>query len=129
MAAGFDFSVIEFAVEHRVDTPIIAKTLEHSSTPTSAGTTVLDPVHITTDFDLLLFGAAAYDQLFVIRSGSTGGSKGVNSREAQHLSSFLVSSPYNNPGHYLDLQSLDKANLIFSGQPDPITLLPVTLTL
>ncbi|KAF2190159.1 hypothetical protein K469DRAFT_561425 [Zopfia rhizophila CBS 207.26] len=82
--------------------------------PTTPGTLsndviVLSPSRITTEFDALRFEAAAFTQLHIHstdddeKTGDTG-----------LLSSLLISSPYNNPGHYLDLTTLDTANLLFA---------------
>lgn len=62
---------------------------------------ILDPVSITQDFEELRFEAAASLQL------NTSSSTAPRSTQ-------LISSPYNNPGHYLDLSSLDTPSLIFA---------------
>ncbi|OAG02934.1 uncharacterized protein CC84DRAFT_1061420, partial [Paraphaeosphaeria sporulosa] len=62
---------------------------------------ILDPASITQDFDELRFEAAASRQLEVLSPTAP-------------RSSQLISSPYNNCGHYLDLTTLDTPNLIFA---------------
>lgn len=73
-----------------------------------SGTTVLHPDKITQDFDDLRFGAAALHQLDVPNDPN------VISHDPRILSTQLISSPYNNPGHYLDLSTLSMANLLFA---------------
>jgi hypothetical protein len=65
---------------------------------------ILDPASVTQDFDELRFEAAASRQLDALCSRSPTAPR----------SSQLISSPYNNPGHYLDLTTLDTPNLIFA---------------
>jgi hypothetical protein len=114
MSPGLDLSAIEVANEGPIDTTVIAKTPKGFPGVTSTGTIVIDPAYITTDFDLLRFGAAAFEQLRVSRPDHVQETSSTDSKEGQHFSTLLVSSPYNNPGHFLDLQTLDTANLIFS---------------
>lgn len=113
MSPALNLSAIEAANETLVDKTIISKTPKVSSI-TSTGITVIDPAYITTDFDLLRFGAAAFEQLRIDSSDHVQGADTTDSNEKQHFSTLLVSSPYNNPGHFLDLLTLDTANLIFS---------------
>ncbi|KAF1943736.1 hypothetical protein EJ02DRAFT_452996 [Clathrospora elynae] len=80
-----------------------------------SSTLVLNPAFITQDFDLLRFDAAAYDQLprsNLILHPSTNNLDHETEHEEQTVhspspaySNFLISSPYNNPGHHLDLSS------------------------
>lgn len=67
---------------------------------------VLNPTLITTDFDLLRFSAAAYDQLPKDHQHSA--------LDPKTLSTSLISSPYNNPSHYLDLSTLPLPSLLFA---------------
>ncbi|CAA9959625.1 hypothetical protein PTMSG1_03042 [Pyrenophora teres f. maculata] len=66
-----------------------------------------DPISITTDFDELRFNAAAYTQLIRHRDQSPN----IHDRaleqenEREKTSPLLISSPYNMPGHYLDITS------------------------
>jgi hypothetical protein len=81
-----------------------------SETPES-DTLVLNPAFITQEFDLLRFSAAAFDQL----PKSTGdGAIKTPSSSSPAYSSLLISSPYNNPGHYLDLSTLTTPSLLFA---------------
>jgi hypothetical protein len=114
MAPGYELSAVKVAIEPHVDIESLPKTLESFTAAPSTGPIVLDPAQITSDFDPLRFEAAALEQLYVIRQVNTQKEKDSKPTETQHLSFLLISSPYNNPGHYLDLKSLDKANLIFS---------------
>ncbi|KAF2112899.1 hypothetical protein BDV96DRAFT_497224 [Lophiotrema nucula] len=77
----------------------------HSPSP---GGSVLNPSLITTEFDLLRFEAAALGQL------DTEGNDGQSVESSDEMSSLLISSPYNNPGHYLDLRDLDTSSHIFA---------------
>jgi hypothetical protein len=76
------------------------------------GIQLLDPECITSDFDKLRFEAAAREQL--INYSERPASKQLTpnqdmteatSQTAQPSSSNLISSPYNIPGHYLDMSS------------------------
>ncbi|KAF2273149.1 uncharacterized protein EI97DRAFT_362015, partial [Westerdykella ornata] len=78
-------------------------------------TTVLNPALITTDFDLLRFEAAAFDQLR--DSGLDHVNHTNDDLETNGISPFstlLISSPYNNPGHYLPLETLDLPSTLFA---------------
>jgi hypothetical protein len=102
MAPGTDLSFLadEISTAHEITLP--TKTAKISLTAPSHGTTVLDPSLITTEFDSLRFEAAAYSQL------------DISQAKNDDLSSLLISSPYNNPDHYLDLTTLDIPNLLLS---------------
>ncbi|KAF2260149.1 hypothetical protein CC78DRAFT_421005, partial [Lojkania enalia] len=65
---------------------------------------------VTTDFDLLRFGAAALYQLHIEDAKSDSS----NADAVIDLSTLLISSPYNNPGHYLDLKDLDIPNVLLA---------------
>ncbi|KAF2252303.1 hypothetical protein BU26DRAFT_407187, partial [Trematosphaeria pertusa] len=69
---------------------------------------VLDPSQITRDYDKLRFEAAAFGQLQLPELEDHQAST------PPHHSTSLISSPYNDPGHYLDLSDLDTADLIFA---------------
>ncbi|KAI4919605.1 hypothetical protein J4E90_001742 [Alternaria incomplexa] len=62
---------------------------------------LLDPRFISTDFDKLRFEAAAHEQLTLRNEQSNK----TALRAEQPSSTLLISSPYNIPGHYLDLSS------------------------
>ncbi|KAI4700193.1 hypothetical protein J4E81_004231 [Alternaria sp. BMP 2799] len=62
---------------------------------------LLDPRSISTDFEKLRFEAAAHEQL-TLRNEQPNKTA---VRAAQPSSTLLISSPYNIPGHYLDLSS------------------------
>ncbi|KAF2646121.1 hypothetical protein P280DRAFT_524821 [Massarina eburnea CBS 473.64] len=103
MAPGTNLSVLAHEVE----------TTPPSTLPHNKGATVLNPALITQEFDGLRFEAAAARQLDPSSHLPPSAPKtqlGGPPRE----SSFLISSPYNNPGHYLDLSTLDTPNLIFA---------------
>jgi hypothetical protein len=111
MAPGTDLSFLASEIETAHEITLPSKSIKIPPTTPSTGTTVLDPSLITTKFDSLRFEAAAYGQLDVSL---------VNNHSATHqsptplLSSQLISSPYNNPGHYLDLTTLDAPNLLLA---------------
>jgi hypothetical protein len=93
------------------------------STPTTptperheSNTLVLDPSLITQEFDLLRFEAAAFDQLpkIHVHPASTDLPHDNTSPNAPALSNLLISSPYNNPDHYLDLTTLTTPSLLFA---------------
>src|SRR5690242_16234119 len=119
MAPGPDLSFLAQEVDNSKSAIVV-----HNSTTTllpvkasSAGTVVLDPSQITTDFDELRFESAAFGQLQVphkdrVHPGST--KEKTDTETAPSLSSDLISSPYNIPGHYLALTSLNTPNLIFA---------------
>ncbi|KAF2205658.1 hypothetical protein GQ43DRAFT_269318 [Delitschia confertaspora ATCC 74209] len=74
-------------------------------------TAVISPDLITRDWDALRFNAAAYHQLHVPFPHVSD--PDVN-RGVVPISSLLISSPYNLPGHYLNLSHLDMPNLLFA---------------
>ena len=103
MAPGLDLTVLAREVG-APDTAISKSSVEvDAATAVHSVSTLLDPLTVTQDFDELRFEAAASRQL------PSSATTHVNS-----LSSHLISSPYNNPGHYLDLTTLDQSNLIFA---------------
>ncbi|KAF2873570.1 hypothetical protein BDV95DRAFT_592917 [Massariosphaeria phaeospora] len=112
MAPGTDLAYLASELRTAHDITVPKKSLKISAVAPSKGTTVLDPSLLTQDFDLLRFEAAALDQLNI--PGPVCDAKDENPSQPTPLSTFLISSPYNNPGHYLDLEDLDTANLIFS---------------
>jgi hypothetical protein len=76
------------------------------------GIQLLDPKCITTDFDKLRFEAAAREQLISYSERPASKQLTPNqditeatSQTAQPSSTVLISSPYNKPGHYLDISS------------------------
>lgn len=69
--------------------------------PTQENTTlVLSPTLITTEFDLLRFHAAAFDQL---PSTLFPTKQNAQPTQPEPTSNLLISSPYNTPSHYLTL--------------------------
>lgn len=99
-------------------------------------TLVLNPAFITQDFDLLRLEAAAYGQLPTTgpvvpnstpKATSEGTTESTTRTELESsievrtnvsvspvFSTHLISSPYNNPGHYLGLSSLPTPSLLFA---------------
>lgn len=104
MAPGLDLTALAGEVDVP-DTTISKSSIEvEAATAVRSVATLLDPLAVTQDFDELRFQAAASRQL-------------PNSATAfadTSLSSQLISSPYNNSGHYLDLATLDQPNIIFA---------------
>lgn len=109
MAPGINLSLLASEIDHSGHSPLSYKTVKVAAVPSSKGTIVLHPSRITTEFDLLRFEGAALGQL---NDASEEESETNNPNSGP--SSLLISSPYNNPGHYLDLRDLDTSNLIFS---------------
>ncbi|KAH7067585.1 hypothetical protein BKA63DRAFT_424327 [Paraphoma chrysanthemicola] len=104
--------------------PTITITSVPSTPPTPAEgnapsdhTLVLNPSFITQEFDLLRFEAAAFEQL-PKTSTSDSASQEITTNTtistSPAYSSHLISSPYNNPGHYLDLTTLPLPSLLFA---------------
>ncbi|KAF2678499.1 hypothetical protein K458DRAFT_276495, partial [Lentithecium fluviatile CBS 122367] len=81
--------------------------------PPTLGSTVLYPSSVTKDFDGLRFEAAALHQLGDIQIENAV-KKETHPSTSPPLSTLLISSPYNEPGHYLDLLSLDTSSRIFA---------------
>ncbi|KAF2742034.1 hypothetical protein M011DRAFT_413389 [Sporormia fimetaria CBS 119925] len=78
-------------------------------------TIILHPSKITADFDELRFEAAVFAQLsFPNRLAQRPGETLKAEDESTRTSPLLISSPYNNPSHYLDLNTLDPHSLLFS---------------
>lgn len=84
---------------------------------------ILNPSFITTDFDALRFDAAASNQLPSADSyhttPRTHSDSGSDSDSASRplspvYSTNLISSPYNTPGHYLDLSTLSTPSRLFA---------------
>jgi hypothetical protein len=115
MAPGLDISTLDTPAPTLALSPISTK--QSSVTITSTAITpespiptnitlVLAPSLITTEFDDLRFHAAAFDQL------PKADSKNVKDKPT--YSTLLISSPYNTPGHYLDLTLLPLPSLLFA---------------
>ncbi|KAF2438522.1 hypothetical protein P171DRAFT_162626 [Karstenula rhodostoma CBS 690.94] len=105
MAPGLDLSALADEVNaHNYTIPSKDGVKSDISSIGDEADSVLDPALVTQDFDELRFEAAASRQLDVIDSRDPTAAR----------SSQLISSPYNNPGHYLDLTTLDTPNLIFA---------------
>ncbi|KAF2011372.1 hypothetical protein BU24DRAFT_486081 [Aaosphaeria arxii CBS 175.79] len=111
MAPGLDLSALANEVVEKDPSTLSTKSSEPTAQLSSKGATVLDPSLITTEFDALRFEAAAFGQL---NSADSEHENKNSEKETIQTSSFLISSPYNNPGHYLDLNDLDTSNQIFS---------------
>ncbi|KAF1847146.1 uncharacterized protein K460DRAFT_392578 [Cucurbitaria berberidis CBS 394.84] len=84
-------------------------------------TFVLNPTFITQEFDLLRFEAAASGQLPTGPNITTTPDLKSHTEEEERTNSaspaystLLISSPYNNPGHYLDLSVLPTPSLLFA---------------
>lgn len=76
---------------------------------------VLNPAFVTQDFDALRFEAAAHNQLPNTESESSTPNSDANINPLSPVySNNLISSPYNNPGHYLDLKSLSTSSRLFA---------------
>lgn len=107
MAPGTDLSFLAIEITATPETTLPQKTI---NTPSAAskGRVVLDPSQITRDYDKLRFEAAAFGQLQLPELEDHQAST------PPHHSTSLISSPYNDPGHYLDLSDLDTADLIFA---------------
>ena len=118
MAPGPDLSVLAHELDHPDNSTLPVKHAAPSPKNISSGTTLLHPSLITTEFDELRFEAAAFAQLRLEDKVSSPHAQAstINQTEDlnKRLSSLLISSPYNNPGHYLDLNDLDVPNLIFA---------------
>jgi len=100
------FKTSFITVSEQVTTPL------ETNPPPHPNTQILrDPSYVTTDFDKLRFNAAAYTQL-IRRPGqqpaavpSTDPKTSQEQNASQTTSNFLISSPYNTAGHYLDISS------------------------
>jgi hypothetical protein len=113
MASGLDDALFRHAdttttinLASREATVSITSLPSGPTTPTSelslSITLVRDPNFITQEFDLLRFEAAAYEQLT------------PTSHDQPFTSTLLISSPYNNLLHYLDLTTLPTPSLLFA---------------
>lgn len=78
-----------------------------SASPPSTTIPVRHPSLITKEFDLLRFEAAAFDQLPKVSTSQ-------DQVSTEEESTDLISSPYNNPGHYLSLPSLPLSSQLFA---------------
>jgi hypothetical protein len=125
MAPGLDISTLDTleptlaltlppTKQPSINITSIASTLEpHTQALPQDTTLVLHPSFITQDFDLLRFEAAAYDQIpKTIATNTITTNKDQSPSPA--YSTHLISSPYNNPGHYLDLTTLPLPSLLFA---------------
>ena len=99
------------------DTTALKTAITHSLPPTNQETLVLHPSLVTQDFDLLRFSAAAQNQIPSLASQPTTprstNDSSPSSPSPAH-SHHLISSPYNTPGHYLDLRPLPTPSLLFA---------------
>jgi hypothetical protein len=80
----------------------------------ASSTTVLNPAFVTQDFDELRFEAAAFNQLPLDFSPPTPPDTYTHTSTSPALSNSLISSPYNNPGHYLDLTTIPLPSLFLA---------------
>jgi hypothetical protein len=125
MASGFDDMLFRHAdiltnLASKGATVSITTLPSGPATPTSelplSITLVLDPAHVTQEFDQLRFEAAAYEQL----SSRSADQPSTTQTGEHHLpitpiySTLLISSPYNNPLHYLNLITLPTPSLLFA---------------
>src|SRR5262245_5817831 len=116
MAPGTDLSALASEIERVHNTSLVPqKKIEFSLKAPTNGPVVVHASTITKDFDELRFEAAAFHQLSVsgYQVKPTDSSRS-HPQPSQHQSSLLISSPYNDPGHYLDLSTLDTSDLIFA---------------
>ncbi|PSN65910.1 hypothetical protein BS50DRAFT_553982 [Corynespora cassiicola Philippines] len=105
MAPGIDLSSLASEVATANDTTLPTKKPAPSPTTIhSTGSNVLDPSLITQDFDQLRFHGAALNQLAIPPPSSSN----------PQLSTHLISSPYNNPQHYLDLTTLPLPSVLLA---------------
>jgi hypothetical protein len=121
MAPGIDLSTLHTTDTTSAQTAFLKKQLPANITPvfttpdnqiqaiSLSNPLVLDPASITTDFDLHRFHAAAFSQLPKVALPDT-----TTKDQPTILSTDLISSPYNVPGHYLDLSSLSPPSLFFA---------------
>jgi hypothetical protein len=108
MAPGTDLSILANEITKADDSTLPQKTHKTSANPSTKGTTVLNPSLVTKDFDALRFDAAALLQLDITHKNHS------NPSTSPLLSTLLISSPYNEPQHYLDLQDIDTPNRLFA---------------
>src|SRR5690349_19158236 len=82
--------------------------IESNKESTHSDTLVFDPAFITQEFDLLRFAAAAFSQLPPPDNTPTSllETESTTADTPPSYSPLLISSPYNNPGHYLDLTTI-----------------------
>ncbi|KAF2705906.1 hypothetical protein K504DRAFT_493750 [Pleomassaria siparia CBS 279.74] len=111
MPPGTDLSFLTTEISNAHSITLPEKAAKGALVTLSRGTTILDPSSISTDFDLLRFEAAAYGQLHITYSKDD---EDFDSSSPPRHSTLLISSPYNNPGHYLDLADLDTPNLLLA---------------
>ena len=107
MAPGLDLTVLAREIGAH-DSITVSKTSAKDNVATNfhSLSAVLDPETVTQEFDELRFEAAASRQL--------PNPTNIDQNHTVATSTQLISSPYNNPGHYLDLTTLDTPNLIFA---------------
>jgi hypothetical protein len=93
----------------------ITTTVHEIPAPTPHSTAlVLDPKSVTQDFDALRFHAAAHTQLLSTDSSLSIPDSNSDSDAPLTYSTLLISAPYNNPGHYLDLSALPLPSSLFA---------------
>lgn len=116
MAPGTDLSVLATEVataeKHHTTLPQKNPSIAPIAVPTSF--ILRDPSLVTQDFDELRFEAATLGQLYLPNAEVNAYKENTNSSLSSLTSSLLISSPYNNPGHYLDLSELDVPNQTFA---------------
>lgn len=97
--------------------PIVTAQVQEMPQPRPS-TLVLNPALVTQDFDLFRFEAAAYNQLpckdSYASSPDSNSDSDSDSSPSPAYSTNLVSSPYNKPGHYLDLTTLTTPSRLFA---------------
>lgn len=90
----------------------------HEIAQSRPSTLVLNPTFVTQDFDALRFEAAAHNQLpspdSTFSTPGSGTESDSDSSPSPAYSTLLISSPYNTPGHYLDLTTLTTPSLLFA---------------
>jgi hypothetical protein len=118
MAPGLDISTLDTLEPTLTTKQPSINIASVASSPASESPTditlVLHPSLITQDFDLLRFHAAAFDQLPKANDSDAIIKDKPISSDTPTYSTHLISSPYNNPGHYLDLTHLPTPSLLFA---------------
>ena len=118
-------SEVESKVPSVSYTELSPSPIEHIEKTRLYSKLVLSPAFITEDFDLLRFEAAAHGQLpvtngqtstTIVSSDPGSNTKQTDAKEPPlfEYSTFLISSPYNSVGHYLDLSTLPTTSLLFA---------------
>jgi len=116
MAPGTDLSSLASEIGKADNTILPQRHLKIPANFSTVGATVLHPSLVTKDFDALRFEAATLLQLDITSSSNKDKNTdaSVQPSDSSHLSTLLISSPYNEPQHYLNLLDLDTSNRLFA---------------